>query len=91
MVESYIPNAMTDHYETGAPATFDATVIKIIAPATMRDRSISIFHDRPQPQDSLWCRQGTRVLLRVESDLLDEGVHVFSGAILDIRPVDKHE
>lgn len=89
LVQNYIPNAMTDHYEAGPPATFDATVIKVISPATLRDRSINIFHDHPQPQESLWRQQGEKVLLRIESDMLEEGMQVFSGAVSSIRAVEE--
>lgn len=90
LVENYIPNAMVDDFGSGPPVTFDATVIKVISPVTLRGRSIYIFHDTPQPQESIWCRQGEKVLMRIESDMLEEGVQVFSGAVLEIRPVEKH-
>lgn len=86
-VQDYIPNAMTDQYGDGPPASFDATVIKVISPDNLRDRSISIYHDQPEPPDSPWRQQGEKVLLHIELDMLEEGIQVFSGAVTDLRLV----
>jgi hypothetical protein len=87
LVQDYIPDAMTDQYEEGPPASFDATVIKVLSPGSLRDRSISIYHDRPEPPESLWRQQGEKVQLRIELDMLEEGIQVFSGAVSDLRLV----
>lgn len=85
LVESYMPNAMTDQYESGPPITFDATVIKVTSPPTMRNRLISILHDHPQPESSLWRQQGANILLRIETDSIEDGQLLFSGAVSDIK------
>ncbi len=85
LIESYIPNAMTDHFDEGPQVSFDATVIKVISPPAMRDRSITIFHDLAPQESSVWRKQGLRVMLQIDSDTIAGSQQVFSGAVLNIR------
>lgn len=84
-IESYVPNAMTDHFDDGPPVTFDATVIKVISPQAERDRSLTILHDHAEPEASLWRKQGQKVILQIDSDAITGNQQIFSGAVLNIR------
>lgn len=88
LIEVYMPNAMTDQYESGPPVTFDATVIKVTSPASLSGKSISILHDHPQPEGSLWRQQGVTISLHIETDLLKDSQLLFSGAVSDIKRIE---
>jgi len=61
MIESFAEGAMTDHYDSGAFVSYDATGLVIASPAPLAGRRLTIFHDEELPPGSPWREIGRRL------------------------------
>src|SRR5947209_8326698 len=73
VVLTYIPNAMQDHFEDGAFASYDATRLRLVKPENLAGRELSIYHNRPEPANSLWRGTGRRIVFVIDEGSLGGG------------------
>jgi hypothetical protein len=79
-VEEFTKEAMTDHYDSGAFVSFDATGLRIEAPERFAGRHLVIFHDEELPADSPWREIGRRLRFKIRESQLTGEDTVFTGA-----------
>jgi hypothetical protein len=87
VVESFAQGAMTDYYESGGHAAYDATELRIGAPERFAGRRLVIFHDRELPAESPWRTPGSRLRFKMQESLLTGEDVLFAGAVEDLQGV----
>jgi hypothetical protein len=86
-IAQHVPAAMTDHFEDGSFALYDATVLEIQAPPSLRGQSLTVFHDQPVEEGSPWMKTGATVRLKLWAESLAGDRQVFDGAVRDLELV----
>jgi len=88
-IASFVPNAMSDLFDSGDTAVFDAIVVRVLAPAELENRDLRFYHQHPVPEDSPWRRQSGRLRFSIDSDLLQGRRQLFTGAARNLRAIDE--
>ena len=84
-IEDFTKEAMTDHYDSGAFVSFDATGLLIESPGKFAGQHLMIFHDEELPEASPWRETGRRLRFEIrESQLTGEDI-VFTGAAGELQ------
>ena len=83
-VTDYRPNAMSDEYNSGGFAVYDATILEVISPAEKAGSVLPIYHNQPPPNDSVWRAAGARICFRIDKRLMEGGYLLFSAAAKDV-------
>jgi hypothetical protein len=87
-IAQYIPNAMSDDYDDGGFAMYDATLLQILAPESLKGQELTVYHDLPPDADSFWRQSSNQVQFQMESDLLADNVQIFAAAIKNVEILD---
>lgn len=85
MIEDFAEDVMTDHYMSGASASYHATVLRIESPESLAGRHLTIFHDQELPAGSPWREIGRGVRFKILESLLTSEDVLFVGAVEDLR------
>lgn len=80
-----IPNAMTDHFEDGRFAIFDAAVLTVRRPADLANTRMVIYLPQPTAVDSPWHQVGSEVSFYIAPEMLAPGTVIFAAAIHDLQ------
>lgn len=83
-VLDYRASALLEDFADGASRSHDATTLEILEPPHRNGARLSIYHDQPEPERSLWRLPGATLRFTIDEDLLGEGVQIFSGAARDV-------
>ncbi len=81
IVVRFTPNALHDTFEDGSFNAFDAVEIKVEQPEKMKGKSLIVYLDKKQKEDTRWQKKGTVVAFKIDSLLLEDGEGVFLGAL----------
>jgi hypothetical protein len=85
VVEDFAEDVMTDHYASGASASYHATVLRIESPERLAGRALTIFHDQELPAGSPWREIGRGIRFKILESLLASEDVLFVGAVEDLR------
>ena len=85
VVTKFIPNAMSDYYDSGDFVVYDATVLEILAPAHLRGNELTIFHNEAVPPHSPWRDINRKLWFSIEEEYLTSGNLIFDGALQNLR------
>ena len=85
VVTKFIPNAMSDYYDSGDFVVYDATVLEILAPAHFRGKKLTIFHNEPVAPDSPWREINRKLRFSIEEEYLNSDNLLFDGALHHLR------
>jgi len=87
-IAQYIPNAMSDRYEDGGFAVYDATLLQILAPEFLKGQELTVYHDVPPDAGSIWRQSSSQIQFEIEPELLEDNTQVFAGAIKNVEILD---
>lgn len=91
VIEDFAEGAMTDHYESGAFVSYDATGLVIESPEPLAGRRLAVFHDEELPPGSPWREVGNRLRFAIRESQLAGDEVLFTGAAgsLEVLPREK--
>lgn len=90
-VVAYREDAMHDSYDDGGFASFDASDLRVEAPEAWRGRDLTVYHDRPAAEDSVWREPGARLRFWLRGSDLAPGRRVFAGGLDAVERLDDGE
>ena len=88
IVRQFIPNAMTDHSGSGRFASYDATEIQVLLPKTLEGRILTIFHEEPIPEESIFRKPAKKLRFFIDKRNLSADRMIFDGALEDLVETD---
>jgi len=84
-VSGYMPNAMRDHFDSGAFASYDASELELLSPDHLRGNHLTIYHTGNLPAASSWREVGKELRFSIKEDDLAPGNTIFDGALSDVQ------
>src|SRR5262245_38874176 len=87
-ITEHLAGAMFEHFADGSFAMYAATVLEVEAPPAERGRVLTLFHDGPVEEGSLWIEVGARVRFEIPTDSLAPDRQVFAGAVRGLARVE---
>lgn len=96
IIVELVPHAMTQQFEGGGFARYDASVLRILQPDNLKDTLLTIYHSQPLPDHSPLRKANNRLTFEIEEYYLSGNYVLFTKALRNMEIVkqtgtDKHE
>ena len=86
-VTAFHPQGMADDYADGTSAVYDLTVLTVREPADLAGKTVSVMHDTPAPEGSIWRAVGAFATFEVDRSAVgNDAVTVNAAAVPLIHP-----
>jgi hypothetical protein len=85
VVTGFMPNAMQDHFGSGAFGSYDATTLEILNPPQWQGTKLTIHHSESPEATSPWRETGRKLRFSIEEADLKGGSVLFDGAVSNVQ------
>lgn len=86
-VTAFHPQGMFDDFADGTSTAYDLTVLTVREPADLAGKTVSVVHDTPAPEGSIWRVVGAFATVEVDRTAVgNDAVTVNAAAVQLINP-----
>ena len=86
-VTAFHPQGMFDDFADGTSAVYDLTVLTVREPADLAGKTVSVMHDTPAPEGSVWREVGAFATFEVDRSAVgNDAVTVNAAAVPLVNP-----